>query len=49
MLKRVSITLEEQELVELEAILLDKDEQEALRYLRDVINKKVKAAQKEGC
>ncbi len=47
--KTVTITLSEQELLDLEAILVDEDQEEALRFLRNVIKQKVKLAQTSGC
>ncbi len=47
--KTVTITLTEEELMELEVIVVDEDKDEALRFLRDVIKKKVFSAEEGHC
>jgi hypothetical protein len=47
--QRVVITLDPEDLQELERILMDREEKDALRYLRERIEKKVKKATKAGC
>ena len=44
---RTVISLEPQELVRLAAIIADEDKEEALRFLVDCINEKLKCAQAE--
>lgn len=47
--KTVTITLSERELLDLEAILVDEDQTEALRFLREVIKRKVTLAEEGHC
>jgi hypothetical protein len=47
--KTVSISLTEKELMQLEAIVLDRDQDEALRFVREVIKVKTDAAQQKIC
>jgi len=47
--RNIVITLGAEELQELERILIDRDEKEALRFLREHIEKKVNAATRTGC
>ncbi len=47
--KTVTITLTQRELMELEVIVVDEDKEEALRFLRDVVKKKVFAAEEGHC
>lgn len=44
-----SITLHERDLLELEQILMDHDKDEAFRFTRDVIMRKVEDFQKQHC
>ena len=43
MKKSITLTLTDEELIELQRILLDEDEEEALRFLKTHLDKKVKA------
>jgi len=47
--KTVTISLTAEELMDLEAILVDEDKEEAMRFLREVIKKKVFAAEEGHC
>jgi hypothetical protein len=47
--QKVVITLDAGELQELERILMDRDEKEALRFLRERVEKKVAAATRTHC
>lgn len=47
--RTVTITLSERELLDLEAILVDEDQAEALRFLREVIKRKVTLAEEGHC
>lgn len=47
--KTATISLTEQELMDLEVILVDQDKDEALRFLREVIKKKVFATEEGRC
>lgn len=47
--RTATISLTEKELMDLEAILVDEDKDEALRFLRDVIKKKVFAMEEGRC
>jgi guanylate kinase len=47
--QRVVITLDPEDLQELERILMDREEKDALRYLRERIEKKVKKVSKAHC
>ena len=47
--KKIVIALAEPELLDLEAIVVDGDREEALRFLRDVVKRKVDEAQKAHC
>jgi hypothetical protein len=42
-MKATTITLEAQEVMELEAILLDRDREAALKFLKDVVRAKVRS------
>ena len=44
--EQVTITLTAQELMDLEGILMDRDQEEALRFLKECIKGKVEAARK---
>ena len=43
MKKSVTLTLSDEELMELQRILLDEDKEAALRFLKTYLNKRVKA------
>jgi len=43
------IRLTEQELQRIDAILLDRDKEDALRFLRDVIKEKLKVTPSHAC
>jgi hypothetical protein len=45
---KTAIILDDQDLIELQAILLDGDAQEALRFLKKVVWKQVEAARRQG-
>lgn len=47
-MSKTAIIFDDQELVELQAILLDGDAPEALRFLKKVIWKQVEAARRQG-
>jgi hypothetical protein len=47
--KTVTISLTAKELMDLEAIVVDEDKEEALRFLREVVKKKVFAAEEGHC
>ncbi len=47
-MKPVTITLSAQEVLRLEAILMDKDKEEALEFLKTVIRAKVRAQGNRG-
>lgn len=47
--QKVVITLDAEELQELERILMDRDEKDALQFLREHVEKKVEAATKAHC
>ncbi len=47
--KTVTISLTAEELMDLEAILVDEDNEEALRFLREVVKKKVFAEEEGHC
>ena len=47
--QKTVITLEAEDLQELERILMDRDEKDALQYLRERIEKKVREAHKVEC
>lgn len=47
-MKKATVTLDEAELMELDRILLDSDEEEALRYLEE-IKKKITASRSRSC
>ncbi len=47
--KPVIISLTQKELMDLEVILVDENKEEALRFLREVIKKKVFATQEGHC
>jgi len=44
-----AIQLTEQEIQRMEAILLDRDEEEALRFLKDVIKEKLRVTATRAC
>ena len=44
MKKSISLTLSDEEMMELHRILLDEDKEEALRFLKTHLDKQVKAA-----
>jgi hypothetical protein len=44
-----AIKLDEQEIQRMEAILLDRDKEEALRFLKDVINGKLRVTATRAC
>lgn len=44
MKKSITLTLSDEELIELQRILLDDDREHALRFLKSHLDKKVKAA-----
>ena len=44
-----AIQLTEQEIQRMEAILLDRDEEEALRFLKDVIKEKLRVTVTRAC
>ncbi|MDD5778461.1 MAG: hypothetical protein PHU95_03325 [Candidatus Thermoplasmatota archaeon] len=43
-MKRIAVSLEEEELIRIKRILADDDRDEALAFIRDVLEKKVKEA-----
>jgi len=47
--EQVTITLNAQELMDLEGILIDRDQEEALRFLKECIKRKVEEARKAHC
>ena len=47
--QRIVVTLDARDLQELERILMDRDEKEALRFLHERLEKKVKAVTKAHC
>ncbi len=47
--KTVVVSLTQNELTDLEAILLDEEKEEALRFLREVVKRKIDAAGKSRC
>lgn len=48
MSNKVVITLEPQEIIRIEAILMDSDKEDALRFIREVIKPKVSEQTKSG-
>ena len=44
-IKRTAISLNEQELLELERVLTDRDEKEALRFLKKAVHDKISRSQ----
>lgn len=49
MKEKIVISLNEKEQVELEQIIIDEDEKQALEFLKEVIKKKVDKADVQGC
>ncbi len=47
-MSKVAVVLDDQDLIELQAILLDNDGEEALRFLKKVIWERVEAARRQG-
>ncbi len=47
-IKKIAIVLEEPDLIDLEAILLDEDEQAALQFLKR-IGKRIEVQQRQQC
>jgi hypothetical protein len=47
-IKKIAIVLEESDLIDLEAILLDEDEQAAFQFLRRLC-KRIKVQQRQQC
>ena len=47
--KTVTISLTQRELTDLEAIVVDEDKEAALHFVRDVIKKKIDAAEAGRC
>jgi hypothetical protein len=45
---KVSVVLDEQEQAELQVILVDRDEPEALRFLKEVVWAQVQAVRRKG-
>ncbi len=45
-IRKAAVTLDEQEMIELEQIIVDRDEKEALRFLRHAIYNKLVQAQR---
>lgn len=48
-MKRIAVSLEEDELIRIKRILADDDRDEALAFIRDVLEKKVKEADLPHC
>ncbi len=48
-MKKIAISLEEDELIRLKRILADDDRDEALTFIRDVLERKVKEADLPHC
>jgi len=46
--KTTVVTLQAEDLIEMQQILMDEDQQEALTFLRDVIGEKIRCAQDES-
>ncbi len=46
---QVTITLDPEELMRIERILIDRDQDEALRFVRECIKKKVEDARRTHC
>lgn len=47
-IKRTAVTLQEDEIVRLRRIIVDEDKDGALRFVRDVLEEKVKEAERPG-
>ncbi|MDI6875080.1 hypothetical protein [Candidatus Solincola sp.] len=48
-MRRIAISLGEEELIWLKRILADEDREEALRFIREVLERKVKEAELPHC
>jgi len=48
-MKKVAVALEEKELIRIKRILADKDEAEALRFIADILEPRVKEAELPHC
>jgi hypothetical protein len=49
MKEKIIISLNQKEQIELERIVIDEDEAQALRFLKEVVKKKVDKANAPGC
>lgn len=47
--RKTAVALEEEELVELQRIIIDRDEKEALKFLKKSVYDKVAKSQKGSC